>query len=199
VIRTSILSTVSTALSTLRFNPSLAAPRSNSANVFAMTPPGAAAARRLVSNSTNVKSCYHCILNTGSTPSRMHSAWSICSTPIPSYLKHIKRPVKSVIRVATPSTQRRRYTQPATAPSPDDFHFDQSISRRTPSPDATQFPFPSKKNPSPYEILHLSTTADPKEIKQRCTFLLSFFDTGSNTSDASPQLTARLDDSSEFS
>ncbi|KAJ9117750.1 hypothetical protein QFC20_000028 [Naganishia adeliensis] len=62
--------------------------------------------------------------------------------------------------------QVRRYAQPATAPSPDAY---EESSTRNPASnkDAAQFPFPSKKNPSPYEIMHLPMSADPKDIKQR--------------------------------
>lgn len=70
--------------------------------------------------------------------------------------------------IAVGSTmQIRRYAQAATAPSPED-NIDTASTRRARNPDAAQYPFPSKKNPSPYEILHLPTSADPKDIKQRC-------------------------------
>ncbi|GHJ83845.1 hypothetical protein NliqN6_0247 [Naganishia liquefaciens] len=68
----------------------------------------------------------------------------------------------------TTMTPIRRYAQAATAPSSEETADDEPPpSRRARHPEGAQYPFPSKKNPSPYEILHLPTTADPKEIKQR--------------------------------
>lgn len=66
-------------------------------------------------------------------------------------------------------TQLRQYAQAATAPTPESTTDEPLTPRRRNNPDGAQYPFPSKKNPSPYEVMHLPTTADPKDIKQRCT------------------------------
>lgn len=116
------------------------------------------AARRLLS-ATNVNSCSICTTTT--TSSRLYS--SISSSPTTLVFR---RKVLATSTLAHP-VQVRRYAQPATAPSPDAY---EESSTRNPASnkDAAQFPFPSKKNPSPYEIMHLPMSADPKDIKQRC-------------------------------
>lgn len=125
-----------------------------------MTQSKTGAARRLLSTTTNLNSCSFCTASIAATSTSM--LWSRGVRPPTA--QSSARPG----RPATPATQIRRYAQPATAPLPD--AFEESNTKRSASTDAAQFPFPSKKNPSPYEILHLPTTADPKDIKQRCKY-----------------------------
>ncbi|KAJ9120068.1 hypothetical protein QFC22_002966 [Naganishia vaughanmartiniae] len=54
------------------------------------------------------------------------------------------------------------------------------------NPDASQFPFTNVKNPSPYEVMHLPTTADPKEVKQRYYRLALLYHPDSPHASASP-------------
>ena len=84
--------------------------------------------------------------------------------------------------------QLRHYAQAATAPTPDPTIDEPPTPRRRHNPDGAQYPFPSKKNPSPYEVMHLSTTADPKDIKQRCTLYILSFPRENARSDHTPHL-----------
>ncbi|KAJ9103802.1 hypothetical protein QFC21_002264 [Naganishia friedmannii] len=88
-------------------------------------------------------------------------------------------------------TQFRSYAQPAFMPSPDEPSYNESANsgRRASSsihPEATQFPFTKVKNPSPYEVMHLPTTADPKEVKQRYYRLALLYHPDSPHASASP-------------
>jgi hypothetical protein len=123
-----------------------------------MTRPRPDTARRLLSTS-NSYSCHYCSAASKIPTLRLSSTTpTIFNSRTPPALRNMP--------------QIRHYAQAATAPSPDE-NIDEPAPRRARNPDGAQYPFPNKKNPSPYEIMHLPTTADPKDIKQRCKSSLS--------------------------